>query len=193
VGGPNGSGKTTFFTRLFGSSPSVEFVNADVVAMELNHEAPEKAAIAAGREVLKRLHQLEQERRDFAFEATLSGVWHAKYLQGLRDAGFKIVIFFLWLRSEELAVQRVKQRRRRGGHNVPEADIRRRYLRSVYNMENLYRYLADDWFLYDNSDQTPQLIVSEESGNLKIKNKQIFVEILKEVKRYEQSIEKEGS
>ena len=131
MGGPNGAGKTTFFT-MFGSTVTIEFVNADIVAQALNHESPETAAITAGRKVLKRLSQLKEEKNDFAFEATFAGVWHAKYLQELKDAGFKVVIFFVWLRSQELAVERVneKARVRHGGHDVPEQDIRRRYLRS---------------------------------------------------------------
>jgi predicted ABC-type ATPase len=191
VGGPNGSGKTTFFTKMFARNPSIRFINADIVARELNYDAPEKAAMDAGREILKRLRQLERERTDFAFEATLSGVWHAKYLHGLRDVGFRIVIYFLWLRSEDLAVRRVNDRYEMGGHTVPEHDIRRRYLRSAYNMSSLYRHIADEWFLYDNSGQVSQLIASEEGGIFKIKKKRIFDEILKEVKAYEQSIKKE--
>lgn len=191
VGGPNGAGKTTFFTKLLRGSPAIEFVNADIVAQALNDKAPETVAIDAGREVLKRLRQHEKERNDFAFEATLSGVWHAKYLQGLREAGFRIAIYFLWLRTEDLAVERVKERRRRGGHDIPEEDIRRRYLRSAYNMQYLYRHIAHDWFLYDNSDPPPKLIASEEKGTFRVKNRQVFAEILKGVKTYEQSIKKE--
>lgn len=191
VGGPNGSGKTTFLDGLFGSKHLVEIVNADIIASELNSDAPDKVAIKAGREVLKRLRQLRRTRKDFALEATLAGVWHAKYLRSLKIEGFKIVIFFIWLRNEELSVQRVNERHRIGGHYVPEEDVRRRYLRSAYNMQHLYRQLADDWFLFDNSSEfSPQLIASRENGKFQIVNKRIFAEIRKEVEIYGQSLKK---
>jgi len=140
--------------------------------------------------VLNRLWKLEKAYKDFAFETTLSGAWHAKYLQSLKKDGFKVVIFFIWLRDEGLAVQRVEDRHRLGGHNVPEQDIRRRYLKSAYNMQNLYRYLADDWFLFDNTEVSPKLIALEEKGRLKIENKTLFDEIRKEVEKYGQKTKK---
>ena len=58
---------------------------------------------------------------------------------------------FLWLRSPELAVERVGERVRLGGHDVPEAIVRRRYARGVRKFFSLYRALADAWVIYDNS------------------------------------------
>lgn len=175
---------------MFGNNPQVQFVNADTIALGINPENPEKVAITAGREVLRQLWKLKEEYKDFAFETTLSGTWHANYLQSLKKDGFKVVIFFIWLREEALAVQRVEDRRRLGGHNVSEQDIRRRYLKSAYNMQKIYRYLADDWFLFDNTEEIPMLVACEGRGKLKIKNKKLFDEIRKEVKYYEQKVKK---
>ena len=60
-------------------------------------------------------------------------------------------IAFLWLRSEDVAVERVKERVRLGGHDVPENDIRRRYQRGIINFFDLYQQLAQSWNVYDNS------------------------------------------
>lgn len=168
----------------------IEFVNPDAIASEINPDMPEKVAISAGRDVLNRLWELKEAHKDFALETTLSGTWHAKYLQSLKEDGFKVVIFFIWLRDEELAVQRVRDRRRLGGHDVPERDIRRRYLKSAYNMQHLYRYLADDWFLFDNTEVPPKLIALQEKGRFIIENKTLFHEIRKEVEKYGQETKK---
>ncbi|OPY67309.1 MAG: Zeta toxin [Syntrophorhabdaceae bacterium PtaU1.Bin034] len=190
LGGPNGSGKTTFFTKWLSKKfPSIEFVNADVIALELSQKSPEKVPIAAGKQVLRRLEELKNERIDFAFEATLTANWHFKYLRELKGNGFRIILFFLWLRTEDLAVQRVVERHQKGGHFVPERDVRRRYLKSIYNMHNLYRRIADDWFIYDNSEEElSQLVASFEGGRFEIKNRRLYDGILKEVKAYEKSL-----
>jgi len=61
-----------------------------------------------------------------------------------------------------MAIARVKQRVREGGHDVPDAVIRRRFYAEWHNFETLYRDLADDWVLYDNSGEQP-LVLTEES------------------------------
>lgn len=72
----------------------------------------------------------------------------------------------MWIRSEELAISRVQERIRLGGHSVPESTIRRRYHAGLRNFFNLYRPIANAWKIYDNSDgKQYRLIASEENGN----------------------------
>jgi predicted ABC-type ATPase len=63
---------------------------------------------------------------------------------------------------EEFAVERVAERVRMGGHNVPEETIRRRYHAGIGNFFRLYRPMADTWFFYDNSGSEPCLIAHGE-------------------------------
>jgi predicted ABC-type ATPase len=86
----------------------------------------------------------------------------------LKNQGYAVHFFFLWLSSVDLALSRIKGRVSEGGHDVPEADVHRRFDRSIKNFLVLYRALADSWFLFDNSLRTPSVIALEEQGRLRI-------------------------
>ena len=105
----------------------------------------------AGRLMLARLRELSRQRADFAFETTLSGRRHANLLDSMRADGYRVYLIYIWLMTPELALQRVAERVRQGGHDVPESDVRRRYRRSIANLFELYLPLADTWIILDNS------------------------------------------
>ena len=128
IAGPNGSGKTSLAPSLLRGALGVdEFVNTDAIALGLSAFRPERATLAAGKVMLRRLRELAGERADFAFESTLAGRTYAPWLASLGRSGYHVHILYLWLSSPELAVARVAARVRLGGHDVPEEDIRRRY------------------------------------------------------------------
>ncbi len=152
IGGSNGSGKSTIARRLLHELMQIEtFVNADVIASGLAAYQPETVAIEAARIMLERLHKLAAARADFAFETTLAARSYARWIQNLLDDGYSFHLHFVSLRSADLAVQRVRDRVALGGHNIPEQDIRRRYIRASRNFFEIYQSLADYWFVYDNS------------------------------------------
>jgi predicted ABC-type ATPase len=160
LAGPNGAGKSTSAARLLRGALSVdEFVNADTIAQGLSAYRPETAAVTAGRVMLDRLRFLARENRDFAFETTLAGRGHARWLQGLRADGYRAHLIFLALPAADLAVARVAERVRQGGHDVPEAVVRRRFVAGLRNFFGVYRSIVDGWHMYDNSTVTgPRLI-----------------------------------
>ena len=159
IAGPNGAGKTTFAREFLPRSRKIfNFVNADLIAAGLSPLRPPLAARAAGRLVLAELRRLAGERADFGFESTLSGRGYIEHLRHWKSSGYHIEIIFLQLSSPSLALKRIAARVAQGGHNVPRADVLRRYARGSANFENLYRHLADSWELYDNSGPTPVLL-----------------------------------
>ena len=101
-------------------------------------------------------------------ETTLSGRSYVRMLKDMQQQGYRVVLFFLWLPSADIAVSRVANRVRQGGHNVPEVDIRRRYVSGQRNLFQLYRPLVNAWWLYDASRLPPSLIASEEDSNLTV-------------------------
>src|SRR5437016_5085574 len=146
LGGPNGAGKTTCASRVLPQGLNVaQFVNADVIATGLAGFAPETVAFQAGRLMLERLDQLARERQDFAFETTLASRTFGPFLRRLREDGFTVYVCYVWLKSPDLSVQRVAERVRRGGHHVPEQEIRRRYRHGLANFIEIYKPLADYW------------------------------------------------
>jgi predicted ABC-type ATPase len=159
IGGPNGAGKTTAAPQLLRGAFGVdELVNADAIAVGLSAFQPEKVAMEAGRLMLRRLDELAKRRVSFAFESTLAGRGHGQRLRELMDQGYDVHLTFLWLPSADLAVARVLERVRRGGHDVPEDQVRRRYRSGLSNFLKLYRPLAKSWRLYDNTGEVPRLI-----------------------------------
>lgn len=164
IGGPNGAGKTTIAREVLAETLRItEFVNADAIAAGLSGFDPERAAFAAGRVMLARLHELAAARpaRSFAFESTLASRTFAPWLSGLVDHGFAVHILYVWLRTPGLAIRRVRARVRKGGHGVPDDIIRRRYSRSATNLFRLYLPLAEragTWRIYDNSGPRPALM-----------------------------------
>jgi predicted ABC-type ATPase len=158
IAGPNGAGKTTFAREFLPKDTRVvRFVNTDLIASGLSPLRPELAALAAGRLFLKELDRLARTRSDFAFESTLSGLTYLGQLNRWKAAGYLIEIVYLRLRSPRLALRRIAARVRQDGHDVPRADVLRRFDRSWINFEKRYRLLADTWSVYDNSGKTPQL------------------------------------
>jgi predicted ABC-type ATPase len=159
IAGPNGAGKTTFARRYLPEDAGViHFVNADLIASGLSPLKPELAAIAAARTVLREIDRLAAERADFAFETTFSGLTYVRRLQAWKQAGYRIEMVYLRLRSTQLAVQRIAVRVRQGGHHVPRVDVVRRFSRGWVNFQRLYRPLADSWAVYDNSGRAPRLL-----------------------------------
>lgn len=152
IAGPNGSGKSTTAPKLLRDALRVEeFINADVIASGLSAFAPDRVAFPAGRIMIRRMQALAVSRTDFALESTLSSRSLAPWISRLRAGGYVFHFLYLWLRNADLAVERVAERVRQGGHAVPEAVIRRRYARSLSNFFNVYRPLADSWLMLDNS------------------------------------------
>jgi predicted ABC-type ATPase len=152
IGGPNGAGKSTVAPFLLREELSVaEFVNADVIAQELSPSNAARAAIEAGRIMIRRIEELTRRRIDFAFESTLASRMLAERIDRARTEGYSVALAFLWLSGPEVAVQRVRERAIHGGHSVPEETIRRRYRRGIDHFFRIYRPLADVWRFYDNS------------------------------------------
>ncbi len=90
----------------------------------------------------------------------LSGRHYAQLIPQWQAAGYKVKLFFLQLSTPELAIARVRQRVKEGGHNIPEPVIQRRFLAGLDNFEKLYKQLVDEWMLYDNPSSEP-ILVSE--------------------------------
>ncbi len=159
IAGPNGAGKTTFAREFLPKDAGVlHFVNADLLAAGLSPLRPESAALAAGRLFLSELDRLAGSQVDFAFETTLSGLVYLARLRRWKSQGYRVEIVFLRLPSARLALKRVATRVKQGGHNVPSADVVRRFERGWRNFNSHYRPLADAWAVYDNSSTSPKLL-----------------------------------
>ncbi len=179
IAGPNGAGKTTFARRFLPRYANCRhFVNADLIAAGVSPFSPEAAAFRAGRLMLEEIQRLANRTESFGFETTFAGTTHFNLIRRLRRQGYSVHIFFLWVARVELALSRIRVRVLEGGHDVPEAVVRRRFNRSIGNFLQRYRRLADSWMLFDNSAATPALIACEEGGRVRIIRRELYTDLL---------------
>jgi predicted ABC-type ATPase len=116
-----------------------------------------------------------QRKLEFAFEITLASRTFAPWLRDLRASGYAVHFFFLWLPSADFAVERVADRVRAGGHNVPEETVRRRYRTGLRNFFRLYEPIASTWRLYDGSGPEPRLVADRlESQPLRVYDEAVW-------------------
>jgi predicted ABC-type ATPase len=159
IAGPNGAGKTTFAREFLPHEAGCPvFVNADLIAAGLAPFAPQSAAVLAGRLMLQQLDRHFAAGESFAFETTLSGRAYLHHIRRWQAGGYRVKLIFLQLGNAEEAIARVEQRVRQGGHDIPQATIRRRFAAGRRNFEQLYAPLVDAWALYDNSGAKPVLL-----------------------------------
>ena len=164
IAGPNGAGKTTFALEYLPYEPACPiFVNADLIAAGVSPLAPAAAAFRAGRLMLEEIDRHASQGRSFAFETTLAGLGYARRIRRWRRTGYVVKLIYLPLDTPEEAVRRVAQRVQQGGHDIPEAVIRRRFERSATNFRRVYRGLVDSWQVLDR--RGANLVLVEEGRN----------------------------
>ncbi len=149
LAGPNGAGKSTYAPNL--SAAIGEIIGPDAIAAQFSPpSALDKAVLPAGREAIRRIRNFLSHRQSFAVETTLSGRSYLRVARNAKSRGWNIGLTYIGLSTPDLAIKRVRIRRRKGGHYVPVADVRRRYERSLRNLPFFFR-LADAVFVLDNS------------------------------------------
>ena len=161
ISGCNGAGKTTAsYTMLPEMLECKEFINADEIAKGLSPFQPEKAAIEAGRIMIRRMEEMLRLQQDFAIETTLATKSYVSFIKKAQKVGYFVTLLYFWLSSPELAIKRVEDRVKAGGHNVPQDVIRRRYAAGAQNLFTLYTPIADYWLVVNNSEN-PFCLVAE--------------------------------
>ncbi len=173
LAGLNGAGKTTASPEILRAALHVgQIVNADVIAQGPAGFMPESAAIEAGRIMLQRLHDLAASRESFAFETTLASRSFAPWLQNVLMDGYVFHLFYFWLPSSEMAIARVAQRVRLGGHFVDDQTVQRRYARGIQNFFRLYRGIATTWAFFNNAVPPGQKLVASGAGRMVLERPQ---------------------
>ena len=176
IAGCNGAGKTTAsFTILPEMFDCEAFINADEIARGLSPLNPGKAAMEAGRIMLRKIEELIAKQQDFAFETTLATKSYSNTIEKAKSAGYQITLVFFYLDSYDLAIERVKTRVFEGGHDIPKPVIIRRYDAGLRNLFKLYIPICDYWMLFDNSRPDLKLVAEGYTDQeITIKNSRTF-------------------
>jgi predicted ABC-type ATPase len=171
IAGPNGAGKTTFALQYLPYiAQCSRFINADLIAAGLSPLAPDRQLLAASRLFLKEIEACIQQRENFAFETTLSGRTYLKLIRRLRSQGWRVELIYLALPSPEISRQRVAERVSHGGHNIPLADIQRRFPRSLTNLLDHFSAEVDFCQCFMNNDAQQELVFEQKGESRNIVN-----------------------
>ncbi|MGO9928885.1 MAG: AAA family ATPase [Mycobacterium sp.] len=153
LAGVNGAGKSSIGGAAIRAAGG-EYYNPDEAARALMAANPglaqPEANAAAWQQGRKLLEQAIARRLDFTFETTLGGNTMPRLLAEAASRRTEVRVFYVGLASADAHIERVRQRVRAGGHDIPEADIRRRYRHSLLNLVQLLPALTE-LRVYDNS------------------------------------------
>lgn len=153
LAGTNGAGKSSLAGAAFRQHSS-DYFNPDEAARRIRANNPKLTTAEAnsiawhqGRRLLERAigGQL-----NFSFETTLGGHSITKLLEQALHQDIEVRVWYAGLDSVEKHLARVHARVKRGGHDIPEADIRKRFDQSRLNLIRLLPHLTE-LRLYDNS------------------------------------------
>ena len=163
LAGPNGSGKSSAFPKL---NLEGEWINADEIARALpdtnDGRSKERRASEAA---LRKIADMIKTRQSFVFETTLSSQQSLRQLRDAKAAGFTVGLYYTALDSVETNIERVRQRVLKGGHDIPEDDIRRRHRGSLAKLSEALK-IADEVVLVDNSGLEPHEVFVITSGEV---------------------------
>lgn len=158
-----------------------EYVNADEIARGLSPFNPEGVSIEAGRIMLQRIQELIAANETFAIETTLTTRYYVNIARACIEKGYQVDLLFVYLNNPELSIDRVAKRVAKGGHNIPEAIIKRRYPKALKNLVNLFIPICDHWMVVNNSEDAPAMVAE---GNNATASNVVDIDIWNKILQY---------
>jgi predicted ABC-type ATPase len=186
IAGANGVGKTTF-ARPYVKEFGYDFLNADDIAKTLAEQGEKSPMVAAGRVFFEKLNKFLENRQSIVVETTLSGSYINKVAIRAKAMGYYLKVIYLFVDSPEVCILRVKGRMLKGGHDVPEEDIERRFYRSLRNFWKNFTPIANRWILFYNGENGIQPVAGNSKEKYVVENELLFSIFQSKLINYEES------
>jgi predicted ABC-type ATPase len=165
VAGPNGAGKSTL-TAALRNHIAIPIIDPDAIARDLQDSGENGGAVTAGREAIGRRSALLGRGDSFLVETTLSGTATLRFIRDAVEAGYDLHVYYVCVEAVETLIERIRGRAALGGHTVPDADVRRRYARSLRNLRTVAEWAAET-LLFDNTGEgSPQHVMTLAQGQV---------------------------
>ncbi len=184
LAGPNGAGKTSFANQYVDIS-NYQYLSADAIAEKLAPQPLNEVKVQAGREFFKQITEMIAKNKNIVVESTLSGLGFQRIIHRFNQAGYRITILFIYLGTPEVCIKRVKERVLKGGHDVPEVDIQRRFYRSKKNFWCIYKKQVHYWHLFYNSSDGFIEVAVGKGIQLTVTDDVLFKIFLHEINQHE--------
>ena len=167
IAGPNGAGKTTLYRTRIEPHSSAPFINADIIQRDELQDPSMAASYRAAELAEARRRDHLARGKSFVSESTFSHPSKLQLIVDAKEAGFRVVLYHVSVRSPDLSVRRVEQRFAEGGHDVPEDKVRERYDRNPALIREA-ALRSDRAYIYDNSalNRAPELHVKFREGQV---------------------------
>jgi predicted ABC-type ATPase len=156
----------------------VAYLGADAIAETLAPHDPLSVRVEGGRRFIESLNEFLSRKEPVIAETTLSGRTFRHILADATQRGFTVTIVYLFMKSADTCVARVAERVRKGGHDVPEIDVRRRFVRSLANFWTIYREMADKWVVVYNETSQLQDVAAGSRLDVIIRDPILFQDFL---------------
>jgi predicted ABC-type ATPase len=197
VAGINGAGKSTFaqnedtLLELINKADvgGIDIINPDTVTRQIQAENPNielaeanvRAANACESDVRDRI---ETRRGNFVIETVLASDKYKEIVGRALELNWNVMLVYVAVSSVEESVRRVAHRVKNGGHDVPEAKIRKRWDITLANLEWFWEKVQVCFLFFNPPDfGEPRLLAQKQEGHTLISLKKEKVPALASVLR----------
>ena len=150
--GVNGVGKSTLYSTI---TPTLDLgirINTDEIVRNIGDWRSNQDQVRAGKMALKLRKECVEKNLSFNQETTLTGKNIIKAIREIKEKGYTIHLYYVGVSSSEIAKLRVKNRVKKGGHDIPEDVIEKRYKETLDNLKVVLP-MVDYAKIYDNSEK----------------------------------------
>ncbi len=147
IGGVNGVGKSSFTGVLKERSTDLgTIIDVDKITAELGGNP-----LDGGKAALRRISECIEKGVSFTQETTLSGRKTEATAKQVAQLGYCVRLYYIGLDTVEESLARIENRVRRGGHNIPDDDVNRRFAGRWEAVSKVLPY-CDEAEFYDNDN-----------------------------------------